>query len=294
MEWLQLHLLAAPDRADACADALNAAGALSVTYMDAEDEPIYEPGLDETPLWTATRVTGLFAAGTDPDQVQAQLAAHFAPSPLPEVTVEHLPEQDWIRAWMADFHAMRFGDRLWICPTNQEPPAPDQVNIRLDPGLAFGTGTHPTTALCLRWLDSYSLGGRDVIDFGCGSGVLAIGAALLGARQVRAVDIDAQAIAATIDNATRNQVAERVVAGLPDTLDPEQPAEVVLANILAATLVQLRAVITPLVRPEGMLILSGILSEQADSVMAAYESDFTFGPVAHEGEWVRLDGRRRG
>jgi ribosomal protein L11 methyltransferase len=291
MQWLQVHLLATAADADSAAEALSVSGAVSVTYADAADTPIFEPGIDETPLWDATRVTGLFAAGADSEQIRQQLSEKLAPAIMSSWDLEQLPEQDWVRAWMADFKPLCFGDRLWICPSNHQPPAPEQVNVLLDPGLAFGTGTHPTTALCLRWLDQADLRNATVIDYGCGSGVLAIAAALLGAAKVIATDIDPQAIEATMDNANRNGVADRITALLPDAI-PAIQADIVLANILSRTLVDLHRPIIALTKPAGHLVLSGILEPQWPEVAAAFEAQIVFSPVAVEGDWVRLDGSR--
>ncbi|AYC34495.1 50S ribosomal protein L11 methyltransferase [Pseudomonas cavernae] len=292
MPWLQVRLAITPEQAETYEDALLEVGAVSVTFMDAEDQPIFEPDLGTTPLWTHTHLLALFEADTD----AASLLAHLqllTGAALPAHQVERIEDQDWERSWMDNFQPMRFGRRLWIVPSWHAAPEPEAVNLLLDPGLAFGTGTHPTTALCLEWLDAQDLNGRTVIDFGCGSGILAIAALLLGAQQAVGTDIDPQALEASRDNAGRNGIEPaRFPLYLPADLPP-QPAQVVVANILAGPLVQLATQITSLVQPGGLLALSGILAEQAEEVRAAYSQAFDLDPTAEKDGWVRLSGRRR-
>lgn len=289
--WLQLTLEAIDHAVEQLEDALLQAGALAVTLEDGGDQPVLEPAPGETPLWAHTRVTGLFDAQTDIEVVKRQLRRFLHVATLPECRLTALEERDWVRAWMDNFHPMRFGQRLWICPTAQTPPAPDAVNIRLDPGLAFGTGTHPTTAMCLRQLDGMDVSGKTVIDYGCGSGILGIAALLLGAKSAIGIDIDPQALVASRANTTRNNIAaERFPVFLPGRA-PSQSADIVLANILAGPLVELAAEISALVAPEGQLILSGILHEQQAAIRAAYP-DFLLEMTTQE-EWACLSGRRR-
>jgi ribosomal protein L11 methyltransferase len=292
MPWLQVRLAISPEQAETYEDALLSVGAVSVTFMDAEDQPIYEPDLGTTPLWSRTHLLALFEADVD----EANLLAHLTlltGGTLPDHQVERIEDQDWERSWMDNFQPMRFGQRLWIVPSWHAAPEPDAVNLLLDPGLAFGTGTHPTTALCLEWLDGQELNGVDVVDFGCGSGILAIAALLLGARQAVGTDIDIQALEASRDNAGRNGIdPARFPLYLPEDL-PKQQAEVVVANILAGPLVQLAGTITALVQPNGRLALSGILAEQAEEVRAAYTAAFELDPTAEKDGWVRISGRRR-
>ncbi|MBX9912717.1 MAG: 50S ribosomal protein L11 methyltransferase, partial [Pseudomonadaceae bacterium] len=202
MPWLQVRLAISPEQAETYEDALLNVGAVSVTFMDAEDQPIFEPDLGTTPLWSHTHLLALFEDGTDAEQLLAQLEL-LTGAPLPQHHSEVLADQDWERSWMDNFHPMRFGQRLWIVPSWHAAPEPDAVNLLLDPGLAFGTGTHPTTALCLEWLDGQDLTDCNLLDFGCGSGILAIAALLLGAKQAVGTDIDYQAIEASRDNAER-------------------------------------------------------------------------------------------
>ncbi|TRO34364.1 50S ribosomal protein L11 methyltransferase [Pseudomonas sp. ALS1131] len=292
MPWLQVRLAITPEQAETYEDALLEVGAVSVTFMDAEDQPIFEPDLGTTPLWSHTHLLALFEADTDETALIAHLQLLCGGS-LPEHHVERIEDQDWERSWMDNFQPMRFGRRLWIVPSWHAAPEPDAVNLLLDPGLAFGTGTHPTTALCLEWLDGQPLGGCDVLDFGCGSGILAIAALLLGAPQAVGTDIDPQALEASRDNASRNGIdPARFPVYLPADL-PQQPADVVVANILAGPLVSLAPQITALVKGGGRLALSGILAEQADEVRAAYAGAFDLDPTATKDGWVRISGVKR-
>lgn len=292
MPWLQVRLAISPEQAETYEDALLEVGAVSVTFMDAEDQPIFEPELNTTPLWSHTHLLALFEADTDAGAVFAHLQL-LTDAPLPEHHAEVIEDQDWERSWMDNFQPMRFGRRLWIVPSWHEAPEPEAVNLLLDPGLAFGTGTHPTTALCLEWLDGQQLQDTQVLDFGCGSGILAIAALLLGARQAVGTDIDVQALEASRDNARRNGIADdRFPVYLPADL-PVQEADVLVANILAGPLVSLAPQLSGLVRPGGLLALSGILAEQGEEVAAAYARDFELDPIANRDGWVRISGRRR-
>ncbi|EWC40726.1 50S ribosomal protein L11 methyltransferase [Pseudomonas stutzeri] len=292
MSWLQIRLAITPDQAEALEDQLLDLGAVSVTFMDAEDQPIFEPDLNTTPLWSHTHLLALFEADTDPDALLAHLQL-LRGGELPEHQVEVIEDQDWERSWMDNFQPMRFGRRLWIVPSWHAAPEPDAVNLLLDPGLAFGTGTHPTTALCLEWLDGQHLDGQTLLDFGCGSGILAIAGLLLGAAHAVGTDIDIQALEASRDNAVRNGIGEqRFALYLPEQLAP-QPADIVVANILAGPLVTLAPRITALVKPGGRLALSGVLAEQAEEVRAAYEQAFELDPTAEKDGWVRISGVRR-
>ncbi len=292
MPWLQVRLAITPEQAETFEDALLEVGAVSVTFMDAEDQPIFEPDLGTTPLWSHTHLLALFEADTDETALIAHLQL-LCGGTLPEHHVERIEDQDWERSWMDNFQPMRFGQRLWIVPSWHAAPEPDAVNLLLDPGLAFGTGTHPTTALCLEWLDGQNLDGCRVLDFGCGSGILAIAALLLGAPQAVGTDIDPQALEASRDNASRNGIdPARFPVYLPADL-PQQPAEVVVANILAGPLVSLAPQITALVQEGGRLALSGILAEQAEEVRAAYAGAFDLDPTAIKDGWVRISGVKR-
>lgn len=295
MPWLKLTIdLGAADPAP-FEDALLTAGAVSITLQDAADNPVLEPAPGTTPLWPSVRLSALFSAEADPLLLQAVLENEL-PLPLPPLQFEPVADRAWEREWLKDFHPMRFGRRLWICPGGQRPPpdeaGPDACIVELDPGLAFGTGTHPTTALCLEWLDGAALAGKVIIDYGCGSGVLAIAALKLGAAAAVAVDIDPQAVVATLDNAARNGVQDRLRVGTVEAT-ALQPAHVVLANILAEPLEKLAPTLGGLVRPAGHIVLSGLLSQQADSIRTRYASAFALEPVTVRGDWARVDGVRR-
>ena len=292
MPWLQLELEATPDSAEQLSELLHAAGAAAVTLQDAANQPLYEPPLGTTPLWKTTRVIGLFESDTDIPAVLTALQQQLTPGPLPPWHLNPLEDRDWVRAWMDNFQPMRFGEQLWICPSGFTPPEPEAINILLDPGLAFGTGTHPTTAMCLRWLDAHPPRDLTVIDYGCGSGILAIAACKLGARHVSGVDTDPQALLATHDNAEKNQVGGCIEACLPAEFHSE-PVPLLLANILAGPLQSLAPHFAKLVAPAGHIVLSGILAEQANSVIQHYQNAFDIQVVAQQEEWVCLAGRRR-
>ena len=290
MPWLQLKIISSRRYAESLEDSLLACGAASVTLQDNADQPILEPGLGETPLWDSVKITGLFDAEIDTAKTIAIAERRFG-NPLPEHYWEQLEDKDWEREWMANYHAIRCGERLWICPSWKEPPQPSAVNLMLDPGLAFGTGTHPTTFLCLQWLDQQTLTQTSLVDFGCGSGILGIAALLFGAKQVIGVDIDPQALLATRDNAGRNGLAADAMPVFLPKDAPPQSVDIMLANILAGPLVELAPLLSDQVRKDGLLCLSGILANQAETVMAAYPA-FDFDPVAQKEEWVRLTARK--
>jgi len=292
MPWLQLILECSADDAPLYSDLLSEQGAAAVTMVDSADQPLFEPAVGTTPLWNNTRVVGLFETDVDLDAVLLELAAARAPEPLPPLRIEQLEDKDWNRAWMDTFQPMRFGNKVWIVPSWHTPPDADGVNILLDPGLAFGTGTHPTTRLCLEWLDGHPPRGAQVIDYGCGSGILAIAAALLGAGSVLCIDNDPQALIATRDNAERNKVEGKLVALLPEST-PETVCDLLLANILAGPLMDLAEKFSRLVHAGGQVVLSGILPEQAEAVRESYLPWFEMAaPVEHDG-WIRLEGQRK-
>jgi len=288
MTWLQLSIEVTGDLAEVVTEVFMDAGALSVTYQDAADEPILEPGLGEHPVWSATRVVALFADDCDASRITRRLREPLHGVVI-EPRIERLEDRDWSSTWRETFHAMRFGARLWVVPTDEQVPAANAVTIHLDPGLAFGTGTHVTTALCLEWLDAHPPLEREVIDYGCGSGILAIAAGKLGARRVLAVDIDPQALLATRENAGRNGMDQCVETLFPEALDAP-PVGLVIANILANPLIELADTLAGRVTLEGYIVLTGILAEQAGDVMTAYRPWFEFRePVEREG-WVLLEG----
>ena len=293
MPWIQLKINTSGSNAEELGDALIESGAVSVTFQDTHDTPVFEPLPGETRLWGDTDVIGLYDAETDMEEVVAILEN----CPLLSVgfhhKIEQIEDKDWEREWMDNFHPMQFGRRLWICPSWRDVPDPTAVNVMLDPGLAFGTGTHPTTALCLQWLDGLDLEGKTVIDFGCGSGILAIAALKLGAARAIGIDIDPQAIQASRDNAQRNGVSKRLELYLPKDQPADLSADVVVANILAGPLRELAPLISDLPKSGGHLGLSGVLATQAPSVAEAYEDKFIIDPVAEREEWCRITGIRR-
>lgn len=263
------------------------AGATSVTLLDAADSPILEPAPGTTPLWPTVRVVAHFAPQADRNAIGTCLDA-ASPGASAAARFEVIADRAWEREWLKDFRPMRFGARLWVCPQGQAPDDPRAVVIDLDPGLAFGTGTHETTALCLTWLECTELFGLEVIDYGCGSGILAIAALKLGAHSAIGVDLDPQALIATRDNAARNGV--EVEALLPEAALP--PCDLLLANILAEPLIALAPRFASLVRPRGGVLLSGILGSQADAVASAFAPWFDMRTFASRNHWVCLEGVR--
>ena len=295
MAWLELSLIVAAEHQASIEAALEDVGALAVTLLDAEDHPIFEPGPGETPLWPQIAMSALFDEGTDRVGLVHALT-ELVPDLAPErIAFRVIEDQDWTRAWMDQFHPMRFGRRLWIYPWNIEPPADDAdaIVVRLDPGLAFGTGTHPTTALCLEWLDALDLRGKTVIDYGCGSGVLAIAALKLGAARVVGVDNDPQALSASRDNAERNGVALQLELSAPDAFVAEA-FDALVANILAGPLDELAPRFAQCVKSGGTIALSGILRGQEPALCTRYAEWFDAIEVEAREDWMRISGRRRG
>ena len=294
-EWQELHFTARKDQIEPLEDWLFARGALSVTLEDEADQPLLEPGPGETPLWDAVRLTALFAGHEDLTPLLGEVPPELY-TQAPSVAVP-VADREWTRVWEDQFHPLQMGERLWICPSWTPPPDPDAVNILLDPGLAFGTGTHPTTAMCLRALDADLPPGKRVVDYGCGSGILGIAAVRLGAAAVLGVDNDPQAITASRDNARRNEV--------PDTTFPvvlsqdnlvatwQASANWVVANILAGPLVTLAPVLTSLMVPGGRLLLAGLLADQAEAVIEAYAPKVALSIADQQEEWVLLAGDKR-
>ncbi|WP_096085361.1 50S ribosomal protein L11 methyltransferase [Agaribacterium haliotis] len=292
MPWLQLRIVTDPDRAAAAEKALNHHGSLSVTFEDNADQPIFEPELGETPLWAATRITGLFEAKVDSQSIANDIAKRLK-CPAESLHWHVLEDKDWEREWMSHYHPIECGEKLWICPSWCEPPDANAVNLKLDPGLAFGTGTHPTTFLCLQWLAEQDVNNLEVVDFGCGSGILGIASLLLGARQVHGVDIDPQALLATRDNIQRNGLAaEQMPVYFPDKA-PEQAVDLVLANILAGPLVELAPQLIKLLKPGAKLCLSGILASQKNAIVEAYEHALEFEYSKEKDQWLCLVGKKR-
>lgn len=291
MPWQQIKARITDTEAEQMEQLFQSLGAVSVSFLDAEDEAVFQLEPGATPLWQQTLLSALFEQDTPIDEILLILksASRLTDEDL---VVESIEDQDWERAWMDEFKPMRFGERLWICPSWTPPPDESAVNVRLDPGLAFGSGTHPTTALCLEWLDGEHVSGKTVIDYGCGSGILAIAAALLGAERIIGVDNDPQAVTATENNRHENGIDAAVLtAHLPG--EAHEPADIVIANILSGPLVELEPILSSLTKPNGKLVLSGLLDEQSQALINAYANDFDMeAPVVRDG-WARIVGTRR-
>ncbi len=291
MSWQNL-VLSAPDQLlDRIETRLIIAGALAISLTDAGDVAILEPAPGTTPVWPQSCLTALFPANLELAPLTQVLEDEFSLSE--PIRITPLEDQPWERACMADFHAMRFGQRLWIYPSWEAPPDSDAVNLCLDPGLAFGTGAHSTTALCLEWLDAHPPTRQLLVDYGCGSGILSLAALKLEAHQVWAIDIDPQALTATENNAKYNGISpDSLYVVEPDGL-PSLKADLVIANILSGPLAELAPTLSELIKPGGQLLLSGILENQVDTVRSAYADDIeSWEPVVDREGWVRLVGTR--
>jgi ribosomal protein L11 methyltransferase len=287
--WLQLSIDCNETEAHLLELVFEDLGALSVTLGDAGDQPLLEVPPQSTPLWQHTRVTALFEGNQDPHALRSSLASFLEPELLGRLQWERMEDKVWERVWLDYFKPMSFGRRLWVCPARESIDQPDAVVIKLDPGLAFGTGTHPTTALCLEWLDSESLAGKQIIDYGCGSGILAIAALKLGAASAVALDHDPQALIASRENAEKNGVSNQLITCLPDAL-PSGQFDLLIANILAGPLIQLAPEFSRLIRPGGRFALSGILTEQQPEVEAVYRDFASLAPIKRRQEWLMLSG----
>jgi ribosomal protein L11 methyltransferase len=262
--------------------------------LDGADQPVFEPIKGTTPLWQDTRVMGLFAADTDADlllnYLQTGWQEQFKGATFPKYKVEILEDKDWEREWMDRFEPIQFGTKLWVCPSWKPVPEPSAANLMLDPGLAFGTGSHPTTALCLEWIAQQDWQHKRAIDYGCGSGILGLAALLLGAEHVLGVDNDEQALLATRENAHRNQINPNAIPVFLPENTPQEPVDIMLANILAGPLIGLSETLAQLTKSKGLITLSGILAHQADEVIEAFSPWFNMHTVTQKEEWVRIDG----
>jgi len=299
MPFLELSLRCRADDEHRVENALNDLGALSVTLMDADaatpnERAVLEPGVGETPLWPEITMIALFPGDTLAELVLHALESFDDGIDLSQAEFREVADQDWERAWMDQYVPLSFGRRTWIVPWNMETPpeARDAVIVRLDPGLAFGSGTHPTTALCLRWLDSLVLRGKTVLDFGCGSGILALAALKLGAESAVGVDNDPQALAASADNAERNGVGDLLSVYAPET-EPKAIYPVVVANILASALDALAETLAARVAPGGVIALSGILHGQEGPLLERYAVWFDSLEAVQDGDWMRITGKRK-
>lgn len=290
MAWIQINAVVSEALAEPLSDAFLEANAASVTFEDAKDQPIFEPDLGTTPVWSSTKVIGLFDA-----EIDSQGVIHFLTQLLPSVQknsykVEVLEDKDWVRAWMDQFKPMQFGEQLWIIPSWSQPPQKDAVNLMLDPGMAFGTGTHPTTSLCLQWLDKQAPKDLTVIDYGCGSGILALAAQKLGAKSVAGTDIDPQAITASKQNAERNN--EEIPFNLVEDFNSE-PVDLLVANILAGPLKELATEFDRLLKPGGTLVLSGLLATQSEGLIEHYQQlGIQLDNQETQDEWGLLSGQK--
>lgn len=290
MPWLQVRIAVTAERAEALAELLTTAGALAVSLEDAGAQLLIEPNPGDVPLWEHTAVIGLFPLELSLAALRAHLGAYLLPHDRYEATL--IADQDWARAWLSQYKPLQFGNKLWVCPSWCTPPQAHAPTIILDPGLAFGTGTHASTALCLEWLTRQNLTALHMIDYGCGSGILALAALRLGAAQAIGVDIDATALAVSVENAQRNGLEMRYSAMLPQQLSASACAPLVVANILAGPLIELAPALTAKVAPGGQLILAGLLTSQIEAVRAAYVHAFNFNTDARE-EWALLVGTKR-
>ena len=289
MPWIQLKIDTNKTLAEPISDALSEMGALAVTLEDRADQPIFEPELGTTPLWEEVCVVGLFEAETDLHPIVSALEQPFGEL---KWSADPLEDRDWVREWMDGFEPIRFGKQLWIVPSWHQPPDSEGIHLQLDPGLAFGTGTHPTTALCLEWLDSHPPVWLEVIDYGCGSGILGVAALKMGAKHCIGVDTDPQALEASLSNAENNGVAQQIELYLPGQGELAK-ADLMLANILANPLITLAERLAELTKPGGTIVLSGILAEQAQQVSDAYSTFFEMAPAVQKEDWIRLEGVRK-
>ncbi len=289
MSWLRIRYRSKRDLGAQISDVLQACGAIAVSTKNAGGDDFFDAASPENPEWTEVYVSGLFAHDVDPERITASVVQQISDSETQLVRIDELPEQDWMQAWARTCRPIRITDRLWVCPSSTKPPVPDAVNIIIDPGLAFGTGTHPTTKLCLEWLANADVSGTHVVDYGCGSGILAITAVKLGAARAWAFDIDPHALTATRYNAKRNDVDDRITVVASDDAKVER-AEIVIANILASVIVSLEARLTALVCPQGTILLTGILDSQVEAVCKAFLGKFEFERHRRE-DWSLLVGR---
>ncbi|MES1964989.1 50S ribosomal protein L11 methyltransferase [Psychrobacter sp. AH5] len=304
MAWQQLHLQCEKTNVDLAEALLLEAGALSIMLDDAGDQPLFEPLPGESPLWDEVILTGIFDASSENgsrqavEQLSHEIAAQVQAS---RIWLSAIEDKDWEREWMTHYQPIECANNLWIVPEWLTPPAPEATNIIMDPGLAFGTGYHATTRLCLDWLTTESLQDKVVIDYGCGSGILGIAALLLGARQVYAVDIDPQAVLATNQNAERNHVDDRLLAFLPEEFNDYCannkviPVDIIVANILAKPLIGLAPYFATLIAPKGRIVLAGLIESQTEAVTEAYQPYFTLDPkhaftAQEDHHWQRLSG----
>ena len=294
--WQQLVCHATSQQHEQIESVMEDAGALSITWQDAKDTPVLEPIRGETPLWKDLIITALFEADDDLSWLSKKLIENQNSWTIKDFHIEKVEDQEWERVWMKDYHPMQFGDNLWIYPSNYDIPklAHGQTIIEFDPGLAFGTGTHPTTALCLEWLDKNPPKGLSVVDYGCGSGILAIAAAKLGAKHIVATDIDPQGLIATKENMLRNAIVDETISCfLPEDYKQDQPVDLMIANILCGPLIELFPLLSSLTRSGGAIVLSGILKEQKGQLIETYSKDFKDFDIQTQGDWARVSAIKK-
>ncbi|WP_086930948.1 50S ribosomal protein L11 methyltransferase [Agarilytica rhodophyticola] len=292
MPWLQLRVNTQRDDVPSVETAMTSNGALSVTFEDNADQPIFEPELGETPLWNETCVTGLFDAAIETHDVQDKIT-HQCGVGDDACHWQILEDKDWQREWMKHFSPLQCSANFWICPSWIAPPKPEAINLMLDPGLAFGTGTHPTTFMCLKWVAECNISNKDVVDYGCGSGILGIAALLHGAKSVTGIDIDPQALIASQENAKRNNLDKELFpVYFPDKC-PTEKTDIVLANILAGPLVELAPALVSLLKTGGKICLSGILKSQQQAIIDTYSHHVTIDKIDEKDEWVCIVGTKK-
>lgn len=292
MNWLKLSITITGEQVSHYSEQFEALGAVSITTESANEEEIFEPEIGSEPVWQLTRLSALFEKDLHSESMLNLLASELATKVI-ATSLESLEDQVWERVWLEHFKPLKIGKRLWICPNQEEPQQDNAVVVHLDPGLAFGTGHHETTALCLTWLESQDLGGKTLLDFGCGSGILAIAGVKLGAEHAIATDIDPQALEATATNALTNHIPKHQLSMVLSESLNTPPVEALVANILAKPLIQLKATISSLVQPKGHIALSGILKGQEDAVFHAYSSEFELEKPVFRGDWVLISGQKR-
>lgn len=292
MAWWQISVQCNGDELEQTEDSLRSLGAVSITLRDAQDNPIYEPLPGETPVWQHSIVTGMFEQSQQIEDLFNKLLELLPDHQSASAGMSTLEDQDWERVHLQNFNPIRCADNLWIIPSWLQPPDPAAINIQLDPGLAFGTGSHPTTALCLAWMAGRNLTNQSVIDYGCGSGILSIAACKLGAKQVFGVDIDPQAVYASIDNARRNGIDPDLLQVCLSSKFESGRVDLLIANILSGPLVELAPKFAGMVKPGGEILLSGILKTQVNDIKCAYQSCFELDPESVREDWVRITGTR--
>jgi ribosomal protein L11 methyltransferase len=290
MNWQNVQVEVEADHAEIIEEALLAIGALSIQLSDAGDEPILEPAPGEMPLWSRVQLDALFESAVDELVIRLAVASAVSPAAPPRMTFDRIDEENWVAKLREELEPLRFGRHLWVCPPGKPCPDPEATVLTMEPGLAFGTGTHQTTALCLDWLANTAIKGNNVLDYGCGSGILSIASLALGAREVTAVDIDPQAVRATRDNSLRNAGSDRLAVMLPDKLGSVPTFGILLANILSGTLIELAPTLRTHCHAGTELALSGILAGQATAVIEAFQQWVNFDRPTQRDDWVLLTG----